>query len=886
MKPKLREFGVCLLAPLTTGLLLLLLFWRFGLYPLGDKTLAWCDMLQQVTPLWMQLKDVLAGEVSPFYSFRAAGGMNLWGVLFFFVSSPFSLLTALWDKADVLLLANVVTALKLLLCSLTAMWYFRERRPNLCLAGGVLLSVCYAFSGYAMMYYQNSVWLDVAALFPLLWLSAEGLLHRGGGAAYCGLLVLSLVVNYYIGYALLLFLALAAGLTGAVRFPRAGAGRYALRVGCHTALALALTAPVWLVSLLEVLASARTGSVVASVAGGPVLTRLDTTLPLLYCSAVPFALLIPGIRRLWADRRDRVELLLFALMLTPVVVDPINKIWHTGSYQAFPVRYGFITILLGLSLAAGALEGLGGRKSRRWPALGAGLAVGAALAVCGLLLARDFELLTVYVRKLWGDEASLRTLTLWALVMAGAAFAAALSARAGLLSRRALWALLGALVAGQSLFSGAIYVGGAARGSGYMRPIADLEGRVAQAEFYRVKTERKLFDVNLLGGLGFDNLAHYTSLTREDYLMTARRLGYSGYWMEVGSHGGSLITDALLNNRYTICSARSDPKYFAGQVYANETYRVLESAHQLPFGLVTGAPAAELASLPDLPRPALGAWALERLLGLTDSALITPYAPSGMSGLRVEEWDRRVALTPLEGEAAALTYDITADEPTVLYFDCFDHASNRLSEKVNGCVSVAVNGEERAAHYPTQRENGLLELGYLEPGERMEIEVTLKKELSARSFGVFGVGTDRLSEALTAARGADLTVSRREISGGATAARDGELLFLSVPYAEGWKATVNGAPAPVLRALEGFMAIGLTEGENIVSLRFTPVGLPEATLLLALGLLATAAALWRRRAGKRAPPWLERAAGWLLLVCASAVGALVYLAPVLLNLFW
>ena len=47
------------------------------------------------------------------------------------------------------------------------------------------------------------------------------------------------------------------------------------------------------------------------------------------------------------DSREAYTLVLFVLMLIPVVVEPINKIWHTGSYQAFPGRYGYILVLLG-----------------------------------------------------------------------------------------------------------------------------------------------------------------------------------------------------------------------------------------------------------------------------------------------------------------------------------------------------------------------------------------------------------------------------------------------------------------------------------------------------------------------------------------------------------
>ena len=255
-------------------LFLVPVFWWTGLYPLGRNTLVWCDMRQQVMPLLMQLKDLLAGEVSPFYSLRAAGGMNLWGVLFFFVSSPLSILVLFWEKADFFLLANLMTLLKISLCSLGCFWFLRERHPALEPQWSMLLSAGYALSGYTMLFYQNSVWLDVMAVMPPLYRSACAMTRRGGGWGYLFWLTVLLMLQYYLGYAVLLFLILWAAAAALLEVPYGERGRFALRVGCFTAGALALSAPVWLPSLFEVMASARTVNVVASIAGGRWFTRL------------------------------------------------------------------------------------------------------------------------------------------------------------------------------------------------------------------------------------------------------------------------------------------------------------------------------------------------------------------------------------------------------------------------------------------------------------------------------------------------------------------------------------------------------------------------------------------------------------------------------------
>jgi uncharacterized membrane protein YfhO len=51
------------------------------------------------------------------------------------------------------------------------------------------------------------------------------------------------------------------------------------------------------------------------------------------------------------------------------------------------------------------------------------------------------------------------------------------------------------------------------------------------------------------------------------------------------------------------------------------------------------------------------------------------------------------------------------------------------------------------------------------------------------------------------------------------------LLFFSVPYDEGWSATVNGEPVEIVKANVGFMAVEIQSGENDVRFEYTTPGL-------------------------------------------------------------
>lgn len=107
------------------------IFFVFELYPFGGKSLAWGDMSQQVIPLLMELKDILAGRAGWFLNLQNAGGMSFWGVFFFFLASPFSFLVIFVEKASIYYLVNIMVIGKLSLASASAGCFFQREVPGL-----------------------------------------------------------------------------------------------------------------------------------------------------------------------------------------------------------------------------------------------------------------------------------------------------------------------------------------------------------------------------------------------------------------------------------------------------------------------------------------------------------------------------------------------------------------------------------------------------------------------------------------------------------------------------------------------------------------------------------------------------------------------------------
>ena len=120
------------------------------------------------------------------------------------------------------------------------------------------------------------------------------------------------------------------------------------------------------------------------------------------------------------DNAYRYLCVLLFLLFLPVFVNPINKMWHTGSYQAFPLRFGFILIFLGLLLGGILIQSINldqpAAKSKGWAILILLVMLGLYGGVIYMLSSHDFDTLTRYTKKLWVPEDTYKLLLFFCLL--------------------------------------------------------------------------------------------------------------------------------------------------------------------------------------------------------------------------------------------------------------------------------------------------------------------------------------------------------------------------------------------------------------------------------------------------------------------------------------
>lgn len=882
-----------------TGILVHIVYLFFGMFPYGDLSLAWCDARQQVVPLLLDLKGILTGNQSVFLNLQNAGGMDLWGVLFFFVSSPLHLLTVFVPDEGMFDFVNLLVCLKLMLCAATAYCLFRRRFTSLGRLGAAVLSSMYAFSGFNLLFYQNIVWLDTAYLFPLLLIGLDRLLTERKMGLYIGILCAELFVNYYLSYMIAVFLLIAAGLYLILCCSKGERRRgTVLFIGANL-IAMCLTAVVWLPSLSQFLNSARSTSLLENLQRSPLFPSLETTVPLLLCSGIFFAALFFYPYRKMKDKPELSFLLIMTvLLILPVVFEPVNRIWHTGSYQAFPARYGYMTALFMLMMSAAAIQNVTARKAKALPeedrvarAEKAGVKTAAAslISVGVIVLLAAFlipymiqqrEILDEYTTTLWGNRESLQALLIAAGAVAAGYGVCLFLGWLSWLPRQAVVIVLGAVFVLEAFFCGGVYMGYPASDQSGYNQVLDLKGKIQENSFYRVKTRGREVEANWMGAAGLPTLSHYTSLTSRDYLFTLKRLGYSAYWMEADSQGGTLFSDALLSNLYTVVYS-DQLKAEDDLVYQNERFSIVRNPFRMPPALVASVNAEELAQVGEGDRFAAQEEIYRKLFGGQEE-LLTEYPVTETRGLSWTEENNRVRITLEEGQDIGLfTWQFYVDGKQTLYFDCFGgRYTTRLTETENQSCMIMVNNRLLTSSYPEKKENGILELGTFE-NENVKIEVRISENLNVASFGVAGISWDRLQAALNQAEGAQM-----EISGSTvrieTEAKEGQTLLLMLPYQEGYRAEINGRQVEVHQALSGFMAIELTDGHNRVILTYTNWGVIAGALLSAAGLVLLLLFLRWSAHLPSSSGWLMKIVGVLPGIWFTIMLGVFYIIPLLL----
>ncbi len=192
---------LCFLVPL---LVMITVMIAFEVQPFGNRSLMIIDALHQYMPFYSVLYDKIRGGESLFYSWRAGLGVNFLSLMAYYLMSPLNLLIVFFKRSQLNMIMSMILVLKVALCGLT-MGIYCNAKSSRANPFAVAAAAAYALNSYMVGYSWNVMWLDSIMMLPLILLGIERLVNQNKGGLYCLTLCYALFCNYYIGYMICIF---------------------------------------------------------------------------------------------------------------------------------------------------------------------------------------------------------------------------------------------------------------------------------------------------------------------------------------------------------------------------------------------------------------------------------------------------------------------------------------------------------------------------------------------------------------------------------------------------------------------------------------------------------------------------------------------------------
>lgn len=767
-------------------------------YPFGDNSFLAGDLKYQYIDFFAWFRRVLLGEENLRYSFSQGLGMNTWGLYSYYLASPFNLLCVLFPADKLTLFVFAITALKLGCIHISSAWYV-QKRFDLSKPAAFLLSLSFTFCSWTISNLRNPLWIDCLILLPICAYGCHELIHKRRMIRLVIATALNVMFCWYTAYISILFLCIFVLVEFIDYVTEEGFSwklmlDRALRFAGAIALGLLLSAWTFLPTIL------------AMSKGGPVLalgSLLKTTLKSLIRGFLPC---------MWVNNESTPQFYCGIIMMLLAVSLLVNRMVSIKTRIATLV----VTITLVASSVLSPLEYI-------W---------------CGMRVPNGFYSRTAFLLSffaLWAagyalqklnERPTLRRVHRPAIIMP----LLALTAIELFANAHVMW---NQLYTGYSEETNSAYVATATN------TITAIQGQDS-ASFYRIdRTTTRADSAALNEGLvlGYNQLSSYSSANNPQAIALLNSLGYSSVGEFSTRYAEPILAvDALLGVKYAIPENAPAGYVLAKTNKADSTSAVFENPYALSIGVAASSDIQNSTLKSENPfekQNNLYSIILGREVELYTK--IDDTSTENSDGLK--QWSVTVPAGSIgylyiNKDATAGSYwpvTLTIDQRTI---------GNEAWRFDNNIRQIADASDAPSQHTVSI---GVAE-GYTDMPQDNE------PVFYALNLDVF----KRVINELKTSEFIPTVFEDGMIEGEYTAKDDGNLL-LSVPYDEGWTATINGAAAELAPAADkGLSCLSVRKGTNKIVMSYrTPGAFAGLAMSLATAIALVTAGLFARNKKSR-----------------------------------
>lgn len=761
--------------------------------------------------------------------------------------SPFNLLTLLFPESSILSVVTWIVILRIASAGASFAYYLKQvfKRNDISIS---IFSWCYALMAYHIANHYHIIWLDQLILVPLILCGVENILKNTKRYLFFSvMLVLSFITSFYLSYMTGLF----AFLYFIYRYLTWG--KYGdfkdfiyklIAFAKATFLAFGCTA-IYILPILLMM-KGRDGlfqgenmtlrlryefpALFSKLFIGSFDTFLPDGVPFLYCGIVVLIFIGFYFSSYAISYKEKVaSFALLAFMFLSLTINPLYVAWHGFKPPTyFEGRFSYLVSFVMIFIAYQAYHHIQTVSTKQ-------IHIVFAILVGAVIL---------FNRSTYGYIKDNNLL--YTLAFIGLYYVVIMLRCKGHYDKKQVTLLL-ALVVGLELITNTMLtvkrldeVGTYPFASDYTDAYQQIDKVTSgvleeDADMYRIDFVDKR-GMNDGFGVGFPSISHFDSIYNYDVKEAIDRLGVATGHNWVQYKGTTPIVDTLLNIKYIVCE---EENYYGYKYKKSEDYsRIFENPYTISLGFMIQE---DLNQLEEEINPIeFQQTLLNKMLGKKSEVYYEAIEPKKFTeenvGMKEEEKSKKDKEEKVsyvvkhyykqdEKQPAKLIYELLTKQagPCYLYVD-----SDRYYY-----TDVMVN--DQSLNLSKLDMGDVYYLGDFKAGEELRVELQLGETyLDMKQVYFYQFKAEAFKTTVEELKQNALVVTKHtdtQIEGSIKVDDKKSILYLSIPYDEGWQLEVDGEKYRTMPVYKGFLGATLEPGQHEIRLKYVPKGLKVGSIL-------------------------------------------------------
>ena len=822
MKTFFRNYWTYLISFIIPLVIMFGVYLSQGIYWNSDTSPLLGDGFHQYVIFDLNLRNILHGSDSLFYTFTSGLGLNFYALSSYYLGSFLSPLVYFFDVSSMPDAVYLSTLLKFGLIGLSTFFSLSKLFKNIPASLRLALSTSYALMSFTVSQLEIKTWLDIFILIPLILTGLHLLITKKKRILYFTSLSILFIQNYYFGYMTALFLVvwyfcqlswdfksrkysfldffLTSLLAGLTSFIMTLPTLFDLRTHGEklTAITKIKTDTSW---YLDLFAKQFIGA-------------FDTTkygsIPMIFVGLLPFILTIVFFTL--KSIKFHVKLCyatLLIIIIASFYLEALDLFWQgMHAPNMFLHRYAWIFSTLLIYISAEVFNRV--KDIKLWNVL------------FSITLLLSGYLATIYFKNHYSFLTKLNILLTLEFLVVYLLLLLALIKK--LISPKIFSILILIFTISEISFNTSSQLNGITKEWGfasrstYDKDIPSMEAILKytkqQPDTFTRTEKLQTQTGNDSMKFNYNGISQFSSVRNRSASTTLDKLGFksSGTNLNLRYANNTIIADSLFGISYNISEAYPD-KYGFHPSYQKDNLTLYKNQFALPIAFATQSLYKDVTfndhTLDNQTQ------FLNQIAGLNEEYfyLINHHTDSG---------DSVVNLNGTDTEDATISYSIEVPDNSQVYLSM---TKLNFSNDKKKQVDIIVNGEKKS--FTTDNAFTFFNLGYTEHKQTFDIQVKFpgNAQVSFESPTFYRLDTKKYTEAIRKIKEDPVEVSsyKNKVTVNYKVKNETSIFF-TIPYDQGWSAYQNGKKLQIQQAQTGFMKIDVPEGEGTITLSFIPKG--------------------------------------------------------------